>query len=288
LLKVGLPTALFNRDTVKDAVLKLSKLGVDCIEIVLEIPQFPPEVREIRVQRELKELLSTVNVDLSAHAPFYDLNLGSSYREVRELAAGWIKKSIDLCSFLGIEIMTIHPGYFPVFQIPRLFREARTRFVGVLKECVRYGEDQGVKVSIENIQVSYFFCYKLDEMVKLVGEVDGLGLTLDIGHAYIMKVLKGTNRLVTEKSPEEEIADAIKGELGGLLTHIHIHDNKGTEDEHLLFGKGKINFTPIVEAIKTIPYRGQVIAEVWTPERSMQEEIGAKALTKARKLFQTD
>jgi len=278
-LRIGLPTALFIHNTVQDAVLKLSNLGVDCIEIVLEVPHFPPEAREVEVQRELKELLSTVDVDLSAHSPFYDLNLGSSYREIREFAAVWIKKGIDLCSFLGIEVMTVHPGYFPAYQIPRLFRDARARFVEYLRECVRYGKERGVKVSIENIQAPYFFCYRLDEMAELVGEVEGLGLTLDIGHAYIMKVTDGS------EAPEEEIAEAVSGRLRDHLTHIHLHDNRGVKDSHLAPGEGAINFKPIVDAIKAVGYSGQIIVEAWAPERS--EEAGARALAAARKLFQT-
>jgi len=50
------------------------------------------------------------------------------------------------------------------------------------------------------------------------------------------------------------------------LTHIHLHDNDGTKDQHLPMGTGKIEWEPLIEELKTF-YTGTITLEIFTPVR---------------------
>ncbi len=278
LLQIGLPTTLFAKSKVDEAIRRLMKLGPDCIEIVYEMPHFWPQDTNKDVLSQVRDVLKSYKMDASVHSCFFELNLGSSYSIVNELTISQVKKCVDICRFLDIGLLTVHPGYFPLVQMKELYEKARSRFVESLTECVKYANEEGVTLSIENIQSPYFFCHRLQDLVFLANSIDNLGITLDIGHAYVMM----KERKV--KNPEKEISKEIKSKLKGLLTHMHMHDNKGVRDNHLVPGDGNINFKPIVKALKEVGYERQVIVESWSPK--MSAKVGKRALQAARKIIE--
>jgi fructoselysine 3-epimerase len=73
-----------------------------------------------------------------------------------------------------------------------------------------------------------------------------LGICLDTGHAH----LNG-----------EDLAQVVR-ELRGVPTHIHIDDNKGDGDAHMIPGEGNIDFGPFSGALAEINYSGFVSAEL--------------------------
>jgi sugar phosphate isomerase/epimerase len=276
-MKIGLPTTLFINDAIQQCVKKLIKLKPECIEIVHEIPNLQPQLKNKKILSEVKDTLKSNKLEVSVHSCFYELNLGSSYHQIRNLTINQVKKSIDVCYFLEGKVTTVHPGYFPIFQLKNLYTKAYNRFVRSMRECEKYGEDRGMTISIENIQAPHYFCFKLEDLLLLTERIENLRVTLDIGHAYIMKnECKCSN-------PELDIASEIKTLLRDVLIHIHIHDNMGIRDNHLVPGEGKINFPPIIKAIKEIGYNNQVIVESWNPSNS--EETGKRGMRAVRELL---
>ena len=116
------------------------------------------------------------------------------------------------------------------------------------------------------------------DMVSLANRLDGLGITFDVGHSFLNK------RLNKISSPEKKIAEEIRL-IGDHLAHVHLHDNRGIWDEHLIPGKGDINFRQIVKALREIGYDGRIIAELHNPMTNKPMEIGKIGLTKVRELF---
>ena len=73
-----------------------------------------------------------------------------------------------------------------------------------------------------------------------------LGILVDTGHIN----LNGEN-------PSEALM-----KLNGLPLHIHIDDNNGNVDTHLIPGEGNIQFEPFVNTLKKINYGGFVSVEL--------------------------
>jgi sugar phosphate isomerase/epimerase len=51
--------------------------------------------------------------------------------------------------------------------------------------------------------------------------------------------------------------------FGDRITHIHMSDNRGEDDEHLAIGKGMIDFETVVAELKKIGYKKTITFEVF-------------------------
>jgi protein FrlC len=84
--------------------------------------------------------------------------------------------------------------------------------------------------------------------LRMICEIgsERLGVCLDTGHAHING---------------EDLAQVV-GRLCDVPLHIHIDDNKGDNDAHLIPGEGSIDYAPFVRALREIHYRGFVSVEL--------------------------
>jgi sugar phosphate isomerase/epimerase len=277
-MNIGLSTLFFIQDPILKAIEKIHEAGGRYAEVVYEPPHFSLNRVNKGVLKELRGLLDKLGMGRTIHSSFYELNLASDYSEIQALTVRQIKRCLDVCVIIGARVLTIHPGHSPFTEIDYLHTEAKDRFVANLKVLADYANKNGVRLSVENIQSRYFFGYDLEELATLAGEVGGIGITLDVGHAYIMKREKNS------KAPEFEIAQSVKAKLAPFLSNVHIHDNMGVKDEHLAIGRGSIDFVPIARAIREINYKGSVTLEAWEPRGS--GDLARRGLETARKLFE--
>ena len=82
-------------------------------------------------------------------------------------------------------------------------------------------------------------------MVREIGS-ERLGICLDTGHTHVNG---------------EDPAQAVR-ELKDIPLHIHIDDNNGDSDAHMIPGAGSIDYAPFVSALRDIGYQGFVSAEL--------------------------
>jgi len=86
-----------------------------------------------------------------------------------------------------------------------------------------------------------------DMFAARLGQPDGLGLTLDIGHCQCL---------------ETEPVEVCVRRSGDRLVHVQIEDMRRGVHEHLDFGDGEIDFPPVLTALAEIGYRGLVCVEL--------------------------
>jgi len=88
----------------------------------------------------------------------------------------------------------------------------------------------------------------VDDGLRMVREIgsERLGILLDTGHAHI----------------NGEPLDQVVLSLQDVPFHIHIDDNDGDIDAHLIPGAGNIDFAPLVGALGRIDYQGFISAEL--------------------------
>ena len=97
---------------------------------------------------------------------------------------------------------------------------------------------------------------------------------MDIGHAE----MKGTNTNAVE------MIKALKGRLKCL----HIHDNDKWHDLHQIPFSGKVDFPPIVKALKEINYEGDFTLESSSYLKDYNKDnilLGAKKLAESVKIL---
>jgi sugar phosphate isomerase/epimerase len=158
------------------------------------------------------------------HAPFHGVNIASLFEPIRTASVQVMADCFARASATGAGGVVVHPGYFAWEQekkaADRQFRKSH-------RELKRAAREHSVTFWFENMGNMNFFNLRTPEGLGLI---NGTGLALDTGHAYL-------NGCLAEflKTP---------------FCHMHIHDNKGKSDTHSAIGEGTIDFIPVKKALK--------------------------------------
>jgi sugar phosphate isomerase/epimerase len=195
---------------------------------------------------------SSYDLSFSVHAPLSDINIGSLNERVRESSLREVVSSIKAARRMEIGLVTIHPG----FNSPAGMLD-RPKVLQTTLESLSYIEsvsrDLGVKVALENMpnMGPLTMGRTPEELLQLLGSFD-LGICFDVGHANTMGKI------------EEFLA------LKNRFTNVHLHDNTGERDQHLMVGEGNIDFKKLLAALSD--YQGRFVIEA----RSLKEAVTSR------------
>lgn len=241
-------------DGVIDAILAS---GLRTVELSYEPPhlfsmdeRFAGEV--LRLGRE--------GVKFSMHGPFIEINLGSYLDEIRDLSIRRVMDALRLAARLGADPLVVHPGYSFFRKLKEFDARLRSRFLEDLGTIGKEAGRLGVRVALENVYMSYFYFQELDGFDAIREAVPGIGVTLDVGHAFISK------RTAKHPAPEEAIIDDVRRMGIEHLFHVHLHNNDGTRDDHDLIN-GSIDMGKVLRGLGELGYDGKVIIETLDAER---------------------
>jgi sugar phosphate isomerase/epimerase len=219
-MPLGISTLCTFGRTYKDMG-RLLDLGINVLEILEE---HKDRLNPARIKK-VEELTSSYDVRLTIHSPILDMNIASATRSFRTESVRQVLRSVDNAAQLGAELVVVHPGlrtpldYFDHKIHWNLNRES-------LREVLSHAEAEGVKIGVENMPGNHsFLLEKSSEFLDLIDEGLPLQMTLDVGHAN------------TTSQLENYIRD-----MGTRIAHVHLHDNRGVHDEHLVIGKGTIDW----------------------------------------------
>ncbi|MBT9156166.1 MAG: hypothetical protein DDT37_01150 [Firmicutes bacterium] len=205
-----------------------SQIGFACVEIPVHGLEVVRNASLIpAVMREVKELLSAFNFRYSVHAP-NPLNLMSL--DDHETHLSLFQACLEFTGEIQSKVLVYHAGrYVPEEQFqarcsPPLTPYAREKMLDVEVECLSrlavQLRNSPVSICIENAR-PYIdcrdYCYgeslhKASEVVRLINS-DRIGVTLDIGHAFLAAKVYGFPLM-------DEVL-----EVAPLVKHMHIHDN---------------------------------------------------------------
>ena len=181
------------------------------------------EGRHSLFRPENLDLASDYSLKYSVHGPIADINIASIYPEFREASVNLHRRAIAASAAIGAKLYIIHPGYTPWSFC---WGDALTCLYQSLSELASLQDDLGISLAVENMPKSEWLFFKKPDL-----DLHGLGLVLDIGHAYTCGTLHDF--------------------LGHpALTHVHLHDNSGEGDEHLALGRGGIDLMPVLKRIE--------------------------------------
>ncbi len=160
------------------------------------------------------------------HAP--ELEISSAFEEIRDSIIDVISKAIKLTYRLGGDKIVIHPVISRFHELDRDTESSLKK--EAIETIVRYGNDMGVRICLENTAESPEF------MNQIVRMVEGAMFCLDVGHANLMS---DGNRAL-------RFLELLHDRLG----NVHLSDNLGGYshfwDLHLPIGAGNIDFETII------------------------------------------
>jgi len=212
-------------------------------EIVAEGKHLLREICE-----EFLSLAPSYDLEFSVHAPLSDVNIGAINPRMRGAALNEVLESLEMAHRMGIDLMTVHPGFLSPLAI--LDREAAVKATkDSLQAIDTRAKDLGVRVALENMPEMPASMAKAPEELLLFMEGTGMGMCFDIGHANTVG----------------NISDFIS--IKDRFINMHVHDNVGDRDRHMVIGDGNIDFRKWLRAFR--PYQGRYVIEARELEHSL-------------------
>jgi sugar phosphate isomerase/epimerase len=166
----------------------------------------------------------------SVHGCFADLSPGSFDVLIQEVTRERFQQSYSVAKQLGATHLVLHHGYVPHTSPPDRWLQ---RCVIFWKDFLSH-RDSSIAIHIENMLE-----WEPDLLADLV---DAVGLpvfdaNLDIGHVHC-----------NSRTNHFKWIDR----LGHRIGYVHIHDNSGTEDEHLALGAGNIPLKEVLQHLQAV------------------------------------
>jgi len=240
-VETGLVTHL-ERDT-HEEIQFVAEEGLDYLEVTTDGDNHCEALAGGRGD-ELRGRLEEHDLDMLVHLPF-PLDIGSPHEAVREGAIEEHREVLRTVADLGARRAVLHPeaSALSIWEDD----EIRANIDRAVRELAAFGADRGVEVCPENLFDNH---YTLENIEGLLAATDA-DLTLDTGHARVA----GFDGAETA---------AFVREHRDRISHVHLNDTRGPEDEHLPFGAGDVDFAAIFDAFGE-DWTGTLSLEVLTP-----------------------
>jgi len=251
------------------------RLDLTSIEIDFSIkghyPQYAPlpyAWEDSPVWAEVQERVEQFELP-GAHLPFLGINpFSENPNEVRD-ATHQYHASIDRAGELGLRYVVIHAiGY----------REGTDRstwlplWVDYMGEMGEYARKAGLILCLENAA----FAFLLEDAIHIIRQVNSpwLRMTLDTGHA-MHTTAWALGRKACAYEAYGTMEQFIRKEHDLLFT-LHIHDNYGETDDHLVIGAGTGDLT-YLKTLYDLGFDG-----AWTFEHNIDDNWDSIAIAAHR------
>lgn len=236
-MKVYLSSSLIDLERLED----LKTAGFDGWEVIAEGRQSLDD----EIVSLIEYVTSSYGLEISVHAPFSDLNIASLNEPIWKESLRQISATIKKLANYA-RVVVIHPGYVsPLAALcPNKALEKNQRALARLALC---GREYSVRATVENMANIDFLLGRFPDEIEAMF-LDDLGFTFDVGHAYT--------------------ARAVRSFLQMPIDHVHLHDNNGKTDDHLVLGSGSINWELIMRALQR--YKGIFVLECKTLDEGIQ------------------
>jgi len=178
-----------------------------------------------------------------------------------------LRTEIDFAARVGASSLVLHP-------ICLGLRDPDDRLdVPEIRRIADYAATRGVVLALENVENSMTV---LDRVLDEIGDRPdrtNLALCIDIGHAHL-----------STDAGREPVINYVERYAGPLI-HLHLHDNSGTGDDHLIPGRGTIDWPRLLDTLDRIGFSGTAVLELQgeEPEPLAAIEEGLLHLRAARR-----
>jgi sugar phosphate isomerase/epimerase len=140
-----------------------------------------------------------------------------------------IKRVLDVAEYLAFRHLVLHLGLDEEYS-PEKFDAAFTS----LEHLRLFGKERGVKLLLENTRSPLGNPERLLQFLDYT-RLEDVGVCFDVGHARLTGGVRGAFQA-----------------LGGRTASVHLHDNRGEEDDHLMPFDGSMDWAGIVRALRPV------------------------------------
>jgi sugar phosphate isomerase/epimerase len=271
----GYSTNAFKKFTLTEAIEMIARLGFKGTEILGDRPHlYPPDFNGPQIAR-LNEVIARNNIKVSNLNSFTLFAVGDTYLPSwiepdparREIRIRHTLDSLKIAKQIGCPNISVPPGG-PLDGMSR--QEALQLFHQGLEQVVSLAEELGVMILVEpepDLMIESTAQFR--EFIKDVRS-GSIGLNFDIGHFYCVG---------------EDPRRAFE-ELFQWVGHVHLEDiAPGREHNHLIAGRGAIDFKEVFTAMAQLGYTGDITLELYTYQ-DRPEEAGRASLDFLRPIFE--
>ncbi|SDM93001.1 Sugar phosphate isomerase/epimerase [Fictibacillus solisalsi] len=221
---------------------------------------------EQRKAADYLEFAHRSGFNVGLHLPFHDLNLATPdsvvYERTFSILTDWIKRLADY----GGTHATFHGGYAWFSEEKH---ECLERVAERILRLDEVAKPYGIDLLLENLIPDHLnYCHQvassLDEWVDLIKNTQ-VKACLDTGHLNLMG---------------NELKEAVD-RLGACLGALHLSENDGKTDLHLLPGDGNQFTKNAGEHLTNCQFSGPIIYEINPYKYSLQQIIDHQSNTKS-------
>ncbi|HEX8028610.1 MAG TPA: sugar phosphate isomerase/epimerase family protein [Vicinamibacterales bacterium] len=273
----GISTHLYLGDRLdRDHLVEIAAHGFEAVEVFAVREHF--DYRDRRAALALAEWLDDTRLRLhSMHAPIAasyvggtwtgGLSIAATDETRRKTAVDETLAALAVAAVVPFGVLVVHCG------VPLPYAGAgdngRAQLARSLEELSPVAASLGVRLAIEVIPNELSTPSALVELIESDIDAAGLGICMDVGHARLIG----------------DVVDAIETCSGHLIT-THLHDNRGRTDDHLVPGKGVIDWDAATLAFQKVGYDGVWMFELAVAsERKSILEHAAKARARFESLL---
>lgn len=166
-----------------------------------------------------------------------------------------LRREIDLAHHLGAHILVLHPVCLGLEEF-----DDRPDWPEIVR-IAEYARKFGIQLAVENIFDSVW-C--LDRILDRIGDdpaETNIGICIDIGHAALSK-----------DAGREPVCNYLE-RYADQLIHLHLHDNHGRCDDHLVPGEGNVDWPRVAGVLEKVGFTGSAVLEVFQQGLSPREGL---------------
>ena len=255
-VRFGISTHLYH-DQALDArhLAELAEFGFRHVELFATLGHF--DYHSPAAIASLAGWLRDAQLELhSVHAPIVEqlvngqwgppLSTAAAAEDARRRAVKESLAALEIARTIPYKYLVVHLG-IPDDLKPAADANARIAAQRSITEIAEAAAPLGVQVAVEVIPNKLSEAQALVRLVEEDLEIDArtVGICLDMGHAFLMG----------------DLADTIEIVSGELVT-THVHDNRGTSDDHLVPFDGKIDWPTALMSLEKVGYEGLIVFEL--------------------------
>lgn len=216
-------------------------LGVELAQFCLaeNMDKTPPDV-----QASLDAALQVPRRVL--HAPFAELCPAAIDPLVRAVTRRRFLQAAALAKRYGAEKMVVHSGFIPLVYYPEWFAPQSAAFWREFLNDV-----DGLTLCVENVMET-----SPDALRQIVEQVNDprLRICFDVGHAFCQS---------------GDLAPWLDA-LAPYSSHVHLHNNHGTFDEHLGLPDGTLDMATVIRQLEALAPQATYTLEVRSARASVE------------------
>jgi len=158
-----------------------------------------------------------------------------------------LRSEIDFAHRLQAETLVLHPVCLGLEH-----DDDRPDWPEIVR-IAEYAAKFGVRLTVENIFDS-IWC--LDRILEELGDdpdKTNIGICIDVGHAAL-----------SHDAGLEPVCNYLDRYVSQLC-HLHLHDNEGERDDHLIPGEGTVRWPRVLERLQRLEFSGTAVLETHQP-----------------------